>query len=320
MKVFPVALTAAAVSSLLLLGAAPAYAAGNQIDPGDSLYALNCDDNVYNDWQLLGVEPTTAFSTLIGDGTGGVDDNLNACAGQAAYNPVTGVSYYLQWTYDEEAGDPHDSLATIDVVTGDSVTIGEFFEEVLEVTEYPSIDAIAIGTDGSGYALGDGYLYSLNLATAELTQIGGSLCCTYAFAADPTSGILYGIDYSNELFSVDPATGDYTSIGDVEVGDGYTGIYSLQIDGGGQFWIEVDTPSPNYYATLWSFTLPTYATPVYSGIFDDDPYYTESLLLIPGVALPATGADAGALPIAAGVLALGALMLGVAFVARRRAA
>ncbi len=274
---------------------------------------------MYNDWQLLGVDPPTAASVLIGDGTGGVDEGLNACAGQAAYNVVTGTSYYLQWTYNEEDG-PTDSLATIDVVTGASVTIGEFYEETLEDPEYPSIDAIAIGTDGAGYALGEGYLYSLNLATAELTQIGGSLCCTYALAVDPTSGILYGIDTSNELFSVDPATGDFESIGDVEVGDGYTGIYSLQIDGGGQFWIEVDTPSPTYYATLWSFTLPTYATPVYSGIFDDDPYYTESLLLIPGDALPATGADAGALPIAAGVLALGGVMLGAAFVARRRAA
>ncbi len=54
MRIQSIALTATAIGALLLVGAAPANAAGNQIDPGDSLYALNCDDNVYNDWQLLG--------------------------------------------------------------------------------------------------------------------------------------------------------------------------------------------------------------------------------------------------------------------------
>ena len=64
-------------------------------------------------------------------------------------------------------------------------------------------------------------------------------------------------------------------LGDIPFADESMRTYSLQIDGGGQFWIEVDDPGEPYYATLWSFTLPTFATPVYSGIFEDDPYYTE---------------------------------------------
>ena len=39
--------------ALVLLGAAPASAAGASLDPGDSLYALNCDVELYNDWQLM---------------------------------------------------------------------------------------------------------------------------------------------------------------------------------------------------------------------------------------------------------------------------
>ena len=131
MRIQSIALTATAIGALLLVGAAPANAAGNQIDPGDSLYALNCDDNVYNDWQLLGVDASTAASVLIGDGTGGVDEDLDACAGQGAYDVTTGTSYYIQWYSDDEDNRQY-GLATIDVATGESVTIGEFFVDTPE--------------------------------------------------------------------------------------------------------------------------------------------------------------------------------------------
>ena len=55
MKILSAALATAGAFALALAGAAPAMAAGRDIDPGDSMYTISCDD-IYNDWQLLSVE------------------------------------------------------------------------------------------------------------------------------------------------------------------------------------------------------------------------------------------------------------------------
>lgn len=311
MKILPAALTTAAVGALLMVGAAPAAAAGNQIDEGDKLYSINCDDEVYNDWQLLSVDPPTAVSTTIGDGDGGVSEDYFACAYQPAYNPATGVSYYIQ----RQISDGSEYLlATIDVTTGVSTTIGEFYYWNNEFQQYPSVDSMAIGLDGSAYAIAEGYLWSIDLNDGELTRIGFSLVSTYAFSVDPVSGEFYAIDTANQVFNVDITTGSYTFLGVVSVGREI--IFSLQIDGASRFWIMAEEElDGSDLAHLWSFDLPTYTTPVYSGIFDDDPYFTEALLLIPAKVLPATGpAESGA----AAVAGLALLSLGGALIVTRR--
>ncbi|HQA23364.1 MAG TPA: hypothetical protein PKW13_06555, partial [Rhodoglobus sp.] len=82
MKILSAALATAGAFALALAGAAPAMAAGRDIDPGDSMYTISCDAlvDIYNDWQLMSVAPTTAVSTPIGDGTGNQD--LDSCADQ----------------------------------------------------------------------------------------------------------------------------------------------------------------------------------------------------------------------------------------------
>ena len=122
MKVLSATLTAAAAAALVFTGTASAQAAGASIDPGDSLYSVTCFGSDYNDWQILSVEPATALSAKIGDGTGAYTNT--ACAGQPAHNAVTGKSYYIQWDYQEEGYTS--SLASVDVSTGASATIGEF--------------------------------------------------------------------------------------------------------------------------------------------------------------------------------------------------
>lgn len=320
MKKLSVALTTAAVGALVLLGAAPASAAGSQIDPGDSLYAINCD-TIYFNWQLLSVEPSTAVSTTVGTGDG-YNEEYFACAYQPAYNFATGDSYYIQTQFSEG---PQSYLASIDVATGVSTEIGQFFYiGAEEFTVYPFVTAMAIGLDGAAYVLTeeeeDGTtLWSLDLATGELLPIGESLCCTWAFAVDPTTGKFYGIDEDNEVFEVDVTTGAFEPVAQAGVDPDENGdaVYSLQIDGSGRFWVMVETSIDveEYDARLWSFTLDTASTPVYSGIFDDDPYYTQALLIIPGEpALAATGSSVGVAPIAAGALLLG----GIVIVALRR--
>jgi LPXTG-motif cell wall-anchored protein len=300
-------------AALVLMGASPALAAGSSIDPGDSLYAIDCDDTVYNDWQLMSVESTTGTSTTIGDGSGSTTEDYYACAGQPAYDPTTGKAYYIQWHYDIDPG--HYYLASIDLGNGDSTTVGEFFYIDGEFPTYPYVESMAIGLDGSAYALAQGFLWSVDLTSGELTPIGESLSSTYSFAVDPTTGAFYAIDSGNVRFSVDVTDGSYVNLDVVVLPDG-AGVYSLQIDGGGRFWIMADDSS-EAGASLWSFAPADAATPTLSGEFIDDPYYTEALLIVPGAALAATGADfGGVVPLAAGGAALA--LAGVALLALRR--
>lgn len=322
MKSLAVLTAASAAGLLVLASAAPASAAGNAIDPGDSLYALNCD-NVYNDWQLFGVDSTTAFSTPIGDGDG-YDADLDSCAGQAAYNPATGKSYYLQWFDDVDDLGYDEALASVDVVTGESTQIGGFYYNNGEFPEYIDVDSIAIGGDGAAYALADGSLWELNLETAFVTPVGETEPDMYSFAWDSKTGGFYGITYLNEVYQIDVTDGSTVDLGEIVFPeDGYTWrVYSLQFDKAGTLWVEVDQSGNSIFqATLWSLTFDTFTAPVYSGVFTDDPFYTESLLIIPGApapALAATGSEVA--PIAAGALALLTLGGAVLLVRRRRAA
>lgn len=296
----------------MLLSATPASATGNAIDPGDRLYAINCDD-VYNDWQLTSVESTTAVTVPIGNGSGGVSED-SACAYQAAYNPATGESFYIQYLYPEQI--ELAALARIDVTTGVSTTIGQFLWDNGESIEPVLIETLAIGADGSAYALGEGALWSVDLADASLEYIGGSLNNTFAFAYDAKSDQFYAIDLNNDIFIVDITDGSGDFVGSVVA---ERGVYSLQFDEAGTFWVSIDEESG---AGLWSFTLPTSGTPVYSGRFA---FYTESILIVPGAApappapvLPATGSEA---PLLLGAIAGLVVVAGVGIlVARRRTA
>lgn len=314
MKRITATLAGASIVALSLLAASPASAAGNAIDPGDSLYAVNCDD-VYNDFQFFSVESTTAFSTPIGDGTGEVGQY--ACGGQPAYYPSTGKSYYIQWTVERA------QLAEIDVATGESAIVGDFLDETGDVPQALNAYSIAIGADGSAYVMAEGALWTLDLDTGSATPINEAIN-TYAFAFDSVTGKFFAIDTDDVIYEIDVTTGAETPVGEVTFPDdtsSYT-IYSLQFDGAGTFWVEVDhfAEGDFFRAELWSFSPTATGSPVFSGVFTDDPFYTEAILIIPGdvapvePALAATGADlADVLPWAIGaaviVLAGGVLLI-----------
>jgi hypothetical protein len=343
MKALSAALLAAAGILVLSLGvAAPAHAAGPPIDPGDALYAINCDPELFNDWQLFAVEPQTGFSVPVGKGSGGKFTDSLTCGGPGAVNPATGVSYYVRWQSkclvamvgtDCPQPDPDfDSvLATIDSATGASSAIAEFSVAGSTAPEPPLVKAFAIGLDGAAYAFAetdplgaDWRLYSVDLKTAQLTQIAPGLPGLYAFAVNPVDGRFYAIEQvSNQLFRMQVKDGALDGgrelLGSVAFNALPHSVLALQIDESGRFWMEADYGTP-IVATLWSVTLDTLPDPIFAGFFgDDDPYYTEGLLLIPGdpavvlamggAPLPASGQDPFPVVLAGILLLLAGLVL-----------
>ncbi len=319
MRARPVVLVLA-LGGLLAVGATtPAAAASNSISPGDSLYAISCFD-LYPNFQLFSVESSTAVSTMIGAGEA---SEVDTCAGQPAYNPATGVSYYIQWSDEEQ-----DSLAIIDVVTGASTRIGGFYWDNGEFPEFVPATSIAIGGDGSAYLISGEELYSLDLETAFVEPVASlSEPYLYSFAWDSVTGSFYVINSSRDVFEIDVTDGTLTYIDRIDfTGPGVYGSYSLQFDKAGTLWVQVDVDEDDWeggLSTLWSVTFETLDTPVLSGVFTDDPFYTEALLIVPGQPkLAATGADTSAVLL--GALGAGALLaaVGAALVlrGRRRAA
>lgn len=297
MKILSASIALAAAGLLVLVSASPAMAAGSAIDPGDSLYAINCDDNL-PDFQLLSVEASTAVSTTIGVGEG----TTSNCAGQAAYDSSTGDSYYVRWVGLDS------SLAQIDVATGVSTDIGRFFELQSNEPVYRFVESIAIGASGNAYAVSSDVLYSLNLVTAEIVEVGPlETDSLWAFAFDALTGKFYAVFYNtDELQEIDVTDASVTVLGNLAFDAGNVGVNSLQFDESGRAWVEVDNDT-GARAGLWSFLIDEVITPVYSGNFSVvDEYYTESLLIIPGQVpvvpevpvvspaaptLPATGTD-----------------------------
>jgi LPXTG-motif cell wall-anchored protein len=344
-KAVSVVVSAAAAAVLVFAGIAPASAAGSSIDPGDTLYAIACNrdgEPPYPMWQLLSVAPETGASTPIG---GGEPLSYGACALQAAYDPATGNSYYIQKVTDESVGY---YLASIDPSPGSGVSTrispNQLSYVVGEFPVYPEITAMAIGTDNPpavstpdrvGYLVGtegqSNRIYYVDLANGAIGPLYGAPAQISAFAFNPADGKFYMIDELGAVYSFDPSSPSFdpvnptTVVGNVSnPGDLYR-FHSLQIDESGRFWIEAD--ENDTVSQLASFTLDTLNAPVLSGDLTDDPYFTSSLLLIPGATpvvpdpvkpkLAATGTDAWPL---AGLAALLALAGAAVLVVRRRTA
>lgn len=310
-----VILAAAATLGMLAIGTSAASAAPRPLPEGDTLYAIPCnyysvDEAILPPLQLLDVDTTTAAATTIGAGTVVPDVD---CAGQGAWDATTGTAYAIANRYD--SGDDN-LLIKIDVATGVSTVVGPFTEGGEETDAY----AIAIDAEGNAFASYDG-LYSLNLETAEVTYIGGSVS-NYALSFDPVSGVLYTVSTSGVLSTVDTATGLETAVGAIA-----DGVYSMAVDSAGIVWFGIDDGlgDSDYEAILASIDPADLTSYEESGTLtvDEVAPYQEALFIAPTVApapapepvLAATGAGVDPLLlVGAGILSLA----GIALVVRRR--
>jgi hypothetical protein len=280
MKRFPfrTAATVGIAAVLLGLSASPALAASTPpaLAAGSSMYAVSCSG--VPGLQLLSVDVSTAAATAIGSGT---DIDGSTCATQSAWDAVTHTAYYSTWT-----GNPN-ALISVNPVTGDSTKIANY---TLGDGTPATVLSIAIGTNGSAYALGPDELYSLDLATAALTPIAPMTSLAFGFAADPTSGAFYTIDPNGLISGIDVATGALTTIGQTTITPA-SGTLSLQIDSNGIMWVE---NGMNTSSDLWSVDPTDVAgSGILSGTIavDGTGALTASLLIVPGASPAITSAS-----------------------------
>lgn len=259
--------------------AAPASAASGRALATGSLHAIACDEDV-NALALFSIDAATAVATAIGDGT---PESEAECAGQAAWNPVTSTAYLSAWVLGPSV------LATVDLTTGESAPVAPFTLN----GETNGIDSMAIGNDGAAYAIQDDMLYSLDLKTAELTEIAElEASALLGFSVDPTTGLFYAIDRLGMLFAIDVAAGTATPLGSVGP---VSRTFSLQIDTAGVLWVEADfRVDGELTAQLWSAKLSDLAnSAVLSGTVADaqQTIYVQSLLYVPGPVVPVAPVD-----------------------------
>lgn len=314
-KVAPIVAVALGAVAVLAT-ASPASAA--TLPPSDTLYALSCETGPAagpTDFSALyTLNPDTAVATLAGAASTGITGD---CAGPAAFDPTTGRSYYISATATS-------TLALIDATTGVATSISGF------TGGSTNPHSIAIGTDGKAYAIWQNVLYSLNLQTGALAQVGDFMTdnCLYAFSVDPSTGLFYAIQCNTgAVYRVDVTTAALTSIGQI-VGadpddDGEQDIFALQIDTAGRWWLEaVDYAGGDPYSRLFSTAVPSgTTTPELEGSIEVNTFSlnTPSLLITytdvppPTPPLPATGS---ALPIGPLLGALGLVLVGGVVVLR----
>jgi len=303
----------AAAAGIAVLGLASAPATSATLPAADAVYILPCDETEYNGF-LYSVDTTTGQATRVGSWVN-PDQDVFSCAGPAAYNPANGLGYWISWA------DSEGFLISVDLTTGINTNIGEF---TLAGNDYYTPIAIAIDSDGNAWATSWGStpdeLFSVNLATAELTLVGPTGVTpesnNFGLAWDPVTQLVYGYNVDNyDFYTVNTLTGAFTLFNDNVLSS--ISPYAMAFDSAGQVWgINQDIISAPL-ADLDDSEELTVINP-YSGGGGD--IYSESIIIAPApivAALADTGRDDSGIVIAgtAGVL----FLVAGALLARRRA-
>lgn len=146
-----------------------------------------------------------------------------------AYDSTTGTAYVIN-----EINGNNQTLQSVDPVTGVLTTVAIMWSGA--PTSYPYVRSIAIADDGTAYAIvGNHVLYSLNLATAELTLIADTgLGDLASLAINPVNDLLYAVDGSNGVFTINTTTAAPT-----KVGDNSASMCGFQIDTAGVAWFYI---------------------------------------------------------------------------------
>lgn len=264
-------LTVVPLAAAMTLIPTAAFAAPATLPTGDTLYAIECDsgpDSSVPSRQLFTVDPATAALTAVGTGTA----YGSYCAGPAAVDATTGTVYFVDWAVGR-------TLSIMDPATGLTTEVGVFNDG--EGTY--DVDAIAIQPDGDAFALYNGTLFSLDLATAEMTLIGdgasGAPTEMWALTAHPQTGAIYGVSSydGSALYTFDEATGDATLVQEVA----QQNVWALAFDSAGTLWVENNYELATVDVADWTATYAPVGTFSLASAPEYGDYFTESLFILP---------------------------------------
>lgn len=313
MKSTSAVLVVAALSLGLSSLAIPAHAAPPALPDGDHLVTASCNDTEVT---FHTVDAQTGAVTAVGAGNEGYE-----CAYQGAWDATTQTFFATIWDSENDS-----RLVVFDTTTGGLTEVGPVVDEADEPV---NVYSMVIGLDGKAYFNNYDQLYSLDLLTAKATLLGTLDAVdspAYGFSVDPTTGKLYLLAESGDLFVIDPVAVTATLVGTWPVSEGAQYSYGISIDHAGTAWV-VEYPGEESYSALWSTPLATFGVdPQRSGNIvsaegDDPTMWWVALTYAaapapapaPEPVLAATGFDAA--PLALGGLLLAAA--GIVLVGRR---
>ena len=226
-------------------------------------------------------------------------------------DPTTGLAYAVD--YDSTC-----SLQSVNLDTGViapiALLIGAGDCTAFDIDE-AGVARVAYDDAVDGFSLAE-----VDLATGALTDVAVGTPRLSSLATDPTTGVLYAIDYSDQAYSVDPATGNGTPVGTLS-----STAYAADFDSSGVIWGSAFDNLISVSTTDWAVT--TVGPIAEAGVQRNSEALTvfryRAPVAVPAVvtpaaaALPDTGFDGGLL--ASGALAL-ALIGGALLTVRARAA
>lgn len=219
-------LTAVASITLLLAPVAPA-SANPTLPTGDALYEVTCDTTSL-DHQLYSLSLADGLRTAIGSGTGVMTTGeLNDCALQGAILPGTDWFYHNDYSVE--------TLFRTNLVTGVVEEVGLLREGGTNHGIY----SIAIDDDGNAFALSYEKLFSLDLATGNLTAIVDANTYDlasgypYGFAYDPKTDKFYVVEGGGGgLYTLNMSTGVFSHVAT----NLRRVVYSMTFDSHGMLW------------------------------------------------------------------------------------
>lgn len=306
-KVSAAATTASLTVGLIVIGSAPVNAA---LPSGEHLITIGCQGE---NGRLVDVNVDDVSGTVIGSP---ISESQYQCGIQGSFDPVSGLIFYPQM------GDNsvNDALFSTDL-TGNQVNIGDF---TLDGTVVPSVTSIAIDSSGNAFLFDDAEnFYSLNLDTAELTQLGTSTTGSdfESLAFDRTTDTLYALRQGGgTVYTVNVENGAVTDTGY----DITNYVMGITFDDAGLMWVLTD----DILSELATFDVGSGTVTIISNgdrlHIDGSTYYTQSAVYYGevtgdgsgggeenssgGETLAATGFNSGI----AGFMSLTALLAGYA--------
>jgi streptogramin lyase len=166
---------------------------------------------------LYGIDLTTGVASLIGPLPVGIADMEGL-----AFDPNTGVLYGVD--------DTTEKLFTVDPSDGMATEVGDLGVSVIDL-------GITVDPEGNMWMATEspGKFYSVDKTTGAATEIGSSMGADVTAIAAASEGTIYGLKPStNELVTIDTATGVATVVGPLNLG--ITGNAGMDFDAYGVLW------------------------------------------------------------------------------------